>query len=93
MPAGVSPDTGTLRGDLVAVVTGMADTLASEDGALVAGVLRAMRTDTELAGLVQAQMLSGMRDGFGVILERAVRRGSSPRWSTPTWPTRPCPRW
>jgi AcrR family transcriptional regulator len=73
--AGVAPNTGSLRGDLVAVVTGMADTLASEDGALIAGVLRAMQTDPELAGLVQSQMLSGMRDGFGVILERAVRRG------------------
>lgn len=67
-------DTGTLRGDLVALLRSMADSMAGEDGPLLAGLVMAMRSDSEFA--------SQMRDTYrskraisDVIVSRAVARG------------------
>ena len=43
------PDTGTLRGDLVAWFAAMAEATAGADGPLLAGLVMAMHTDPELA--------------------------------------------
>jgi AcrR family transcriptional regulator len=43
------PDTGSLRGDLVAMLTTMAQSMTGEDGPLLAGLMMAMRSDPEFA--------------------------------------------
>jgi AcrR family transcriptional regulator len=54
-----APDTGTLRGDLVAMLRRMADTMAGQDGPLLAGLIMAMRTDPEFAQEMRALFESG----------------------------------
>jgi AcrR family transcriptional regulator len=68
-------DTGSLRGDLVAMVTRMSESMASGDGALIAGVLRAAQGDPALAELLRVQVIEGKQDGFRRLVTRAVRRG------------------
>ncbi|HEX3946272.1 MAG TPA: TetR/AcrR family transcriptional regulator [Acidimicrobiales bacterium] len=73
-----TPDTGSLRGDLISLLDHSCETLAAEDGALMAAVLWAMRTDPVLAGLMRAQMVDGKRDVVRGVVERAVARGECP---------------
>jgi AcrR family transcriptional regulator len=47
------PDTGTLRGDLVAWFTAMADMTDGAEGPLLAGLVMAMHTDPELAAEIR----------------------------------------
>jgi AcrR family transcriptional regulator len=71
---GSSPDTGTLRGDLIAKIQSMCHEFATEDGALLAGIVRAMRTDRQLADLVQQQFMEAKLSPLTNIVERAIRR-------------------
>ena len=71
----VSPDTHTLRGDLLALLGHSCKVLSAEDGALMAAVLWAMRSDPVLAGLMRAQMVDGKREVIQGMVERAVARG------------------
>ncbi len=83
MPALAVPvDTGSLRGDLLGELQLMCDTMTTEDAAIVAGVMSAMRTDAELAHLVRSQVIETKRGKFKVIIERAVERGELPTGST-----------
>lgn len=72
------PDTGTLRSDLLALLSQACEVMEAEDGALFAAVLWAMRTDADLAALMRAQMVEGKQDVVGAIVERAVARGECP---------------
>ncbi|HUA96532.1 MAG TPA: TetR/AcrR family transcriptional regulator [Acidimicrobiales bacterium] len=72
------PDTGSLRGDLLALLTFSCETMSSSDGALMASVLWAMRSDPELAGLMRAQMVEGKRDVIETLVSRAKERGECP---------------
>lgn len=76
--AEVVPDTGSLRGDLLALLQHACQAMAAEDGALMAAVLWAMRTDAALAALVRTQMVEGKRDVVQEVVERAVARGDCP---------------
>ena len=78
----VAVDTGSLRGDLLGELQLMCDTMTTEDAAIVAGVMSAMRTDAELAHLVRSQVIETKRGKFKVIIERAVERGELPTDST-----------
>jgi AcrR family transcriptional regulator len=49
-----APDTGSLRGDLVAWFSELADLVTGEEGPLLAGLVMAMRTDPELAAEMRA---------------------------------------
>lgn len=69
------PDTGTLRGDLLALLTAMRDRLAGESAALVLGLLTAMRDDPALATAVRARLIGVKRDAFAPALRRAAARG------------------
>lgn len=69
------PDTGSVRGDLLALLTHSCETLSSSDGALMASVLWAMRSDPELAGLMRAQMVEGKREVIEAVVSRAKDRG------------------
>lgn len=74
--AGSAPrDTGTLRGDLLALLTGMRDRLTGESAALVLGLLTAMRDDPALATAVRARLIGVKRDAFAPALRRAADRG------------------
>jgi AcrR family transcriptional regulator len=71
---GPLPDTGTLRGDLVAWFTAMAEMTAGADGPLLAGLVMAMHTDPELAAEIRR-----LRESKGplaaTICARAEARG------------------
>jgi AcrR family transcriptional regulator len=72
------PDTGSLRGDIIATLRVMADGIGGQDAALMAGVLRAMRSTPELAVCVRTQMLEQKRYIGRVLVERAIARGELP---------------
>jgi AcrR family transcriptional regulator len=71
-------DTGDLRGDLIQMVGHMRDGLASQDGAVILGLLNAMRGNAELAEHVRAQVLNEKRAAIGRLVERAVTRKELP---------------
>jgi len=77
------PDTGSLRGDLLVMLREIGASLAAEDGALVAGVLFAARTDPVLAGLMRAQAAEGKSAVARRIVDRAVARGEVPASADP----------
>ncbi len=78
----VDVDSGTLRGDLLATMDQLRTAITTEDGAIIAGVISAMRSDPELAQLMRSQILDSKRGKFNAIIERAVRRGELPAGST-----------
>jgi AcrR family transcriptional regulator len=75
-------DTGTLRGDLLGELGQMCTHMTSEDAAIVAGVMSAMRSDAELADLVRTQILDSKRGKFTEVIDRAVGRGELPAGTT-----------
>lgn len=71
-------DTGELRGDLIQAVTQMRDGLASQDGAVILGLLNAIRGNAELAEHVRSHVLSEKRAVIGRLVERSVTRKELP---------------
>jgi AcrR family transcriptional regulator len=71
-------DTGELRSDLIEAVGQMRDGLASQDGAVILGLLNAMRGNTELAEHVRNQVLSEKRAVIGRLVRRAAKRKELP---------------
>jgi AcrR family transcriptional regulator len=67
-------DTGDLRGDLVRTLSHMRDSLASQDGAVILGLLNAMRKNVELAEIVRDHVLSAKRSAIARLVTRAVER-------------------
>jgi AcrR family transcriptional regulator len=78
----VSVDTGSLRGDLISEMVQVCSSMSSEDAAIITGVMSAMRTDAELAGLIRSQVLDSKRGKFDGIIERAISRGELPAGSS-----------
>jgi AcrR family transcriptional regulator len=78
-----SPDTGSLRGDLLVMLDEIGTSLAAEDGAVVAGVLWAARSDPVLAGLMRAQAAEGKQAIARRIVDQAVARGEIPPGADP----------
>jgi AcrR family transcriptional regulator len=75
-PQHIEPaDTGSLRGDLIAVLGTVADGIGAHELDLLAGVLRAMRNAPEIAEILRAQMLEDKRSIGRTIVARAVARG------------------
>ncbi len=72
------PDTGSLRNDLVAFLSTMCDAVTSEDGAFIAGVLRAMQSDPVLAEQMRNQMVDAKSEVTRELVARAVGRGEVP---------------
>lgn len=77
-PCASPPDTGTLRGDLVAGLSVMARGAGCDEGELMAGVLRAMRHSPELGDCMRGQVLDRKRQTFRTVVDRAVARGELP---------------
>jgi hypothetical protein len=71
----VTPETGSLRSDLLTWLQNMGDTMQDQDGALVAAVAWAMREDPVLADLMRSQMSEGKEAVARAILEAAIERG------------------
>lgn len=68
-------DTGSLRDDLIAVISEKVRTMQSADGQLFAGLMVATRTDSDLADLMLSSMSEGAGSVHSVIFERAIARG------------------
>jgi len=68
------PDTGSLRGDLVAMMEVMAASMKSDVGPFVAGLVMAMLNDPEFAAEMRG-LQSAKRDIAAEIHARAVGRG------------------
>jgi AcrR family transcriptional regulator len=68
------PDTGTLRGDLVAWFTAMAEATAGADGPLLAGLVMAMHNDPELAAELRT-LRASKAPTAETICSRALARG------------------
>src|SRR5689334_17841338 len=71
------PDTGTLRGDLLALVAIQTGQLL-DDIHLACGLLTAMRTSPELAHVMQDHVIAEERARFGEVLARARVEQASP---------------
>lgn len=67
------PDTGTLRGDLMALVADKASD--RHDADLLAAIMQAVRQDEELAEAVRQQILEPGRERIRALVARAVDRG------------------
>jgi AcrR family transcriptional regulator len=72
---GAVPDTGSLRGDLLALVAVQTGQLL-EDVHLACGLLTQMRTSPQLAGAMQEHVVAEERARVELILERARARGA-----------------
>ena len=70
-------DTGSLRGDLVALVRDRADDLR-ENSELAAGLTSRMRASEELAALFREHIVEDERDRFRAVVGRARERGELP---------------
>ncbi len=69
-----SPDTGSLRGDLVAFLETMAISIMGEDGSIFAGLVMAMLNDPDFA--VEMRALQASKRSTAVAIHgRAVSRG------------------
>jgi len=73
----VSADTGSLRGDLMAVMRAMRGHLTDEFLAMMSGLLHAMRTDPELAGVLRSHLAEDYSAALPII-RRAADRGEVP---------------
>ncbi len=69
------PDTGSLRGDLLATTDALADSLTGDAGLRLAGLITAMRTDRALADLIRAQLDNDGRQITDTLIRRAEGRG------------------
>jgi AcrR family transcriptional regulator len=69
------PDTGSLRGDLLATLNHSRESFTEEDSSLLVGMVSAMHHDQELADLMREQIFEGKQGVFDEIVARAVRRG------------------
>jgi len=75
-----TPDTGSLRGDLLALVAIQTGQLL-DDIHLACGLLTALRTSPELAALMQDTVIAEERARFAAVLQRAGVESSSPLFS------------
>jgi AcrR family transcriptional regulator len=72
-----APDTGSLRGDLIAAVRQSADHQV-ENAHVTAGLASRLRDSAELARLVREHGVEAVRRRFLALLDRAVTRGELP---------------
>jgi AcrR family transcriptional regulator len=79
----VSADTGSLRGDLMAVMRAMGGHLTDGFLAMMSGLLHAMRTDPELAGVLRSHLADDYSAALPII-RRAAGRGEVPSGSDET---------
>jgi AcrR family transcriptional regulator len=69
------PDTGSLRGDLLAMVGHSKHEKHEHDSDLIAAIMHAVRHDAELSEAVRSQILEPGRENIRSVVRRAVERG------------------
>ena len=69
------PDTGSLRGDLLAIVGGLRESLSGEDAQLAAGLTGLLRSSDEFAALFREHVIAAERERYRLLLDRAAARG------------------
>jgi AcrR family transcriptional regulator len=69
------PDTGSVRGDLVAMLNHSRESFTEEDSGLLIGMVSAMHHDQELSDLMRQQMSEAKQGLYDEIVSRAVQRG------------------
>ena len=73
------PDTGTLRGDLLAALRSWVRAVTrTPAGRILAGLIAAAQDDPELAAAWRARVLEPMRGQHRIMLRRAIARGEIP---------------
>lgn len=75
----VLADTGTLRGDLLALVGQLADIIGKQDLALLTGVFAGMRNDPQLADALRCDLFTDKTALTMAVFERATMRGEPVR--------------
>ncbi len=70
-----APDTGSLRGDLLAVVELMLTYMAGVDGGLVSGMAAAIRSDPGFGRLLEARLHEPKMQVLSAVVARAQARG------------------
>ena len=76
-------DTGSLRGDLLAIVNTMLEKMSGVDGALICGMATAVRADARLGKMLLADKEAHTQRVAGLIVSRAQTRGELPDNSDP----------
>jgi hypothetical protein len=69
------PDTGSLRGDLIAGCRNFIDRLSSDEGKLMLAVMTAQARDPELATAMRAATYDDKRRSCRILADRAIARG------------------
>jgi AcrR family transcriptional regulator len=68
------PDTGSLRGDLLEMLTSSREQMTEDFLALMGGLVQTMRQDAELRGALWTHLVDNV-GAFGPIIRRAADRG------------------
>lgn len=68
-------DTGSLRGDLIEIITEKVKAMKSEDGQFIRGLMTAARTDGDLAAALTSSIAEYASTAHGAIFDRARARG------------------
>ncbi|MEX0892510.1 MAG: TetR/AcrR family transcriptional regulator [Gemmatimonadota bacterium] len=69
------PDTGSIRGDLLALMHGAVDLYSGQSGRLMPGLIAAMAREPSVAAAVRHGFLVPRRAALRAVLERGVARG------------------
>jgi AcrR family transcriptional regulator len=72
------PDTGSFRGDLLAVLTDIAAAVRGDMGRIISGLVSAMPHDRELGRAVRDVVLAPFKEAAQALLRRAQQRGEVP---------------
>jgi AcrR family transcriptional regulator len=78
-----APDTGTLRGDLVALMTRACEVASSPGGTVIAGLMSAAAHNPELAAALYRCTYEAKRSVHETIIGRAMARGEIPAGTSP----------
>lgn len=68
-------NTGSLRGDLIEIITEKVKAMKSEDGQFIRGLMTAARTDGDLAAVLTSSLAEYASTAHASIFERARARG------------------
>ncbi|HYO39248.1 MAG TPA: TetR/AcrR family transcriptional regulator [Nocardioidaceae bacterium] len=68
-------DTGSYRGDMLAILRGWADFFASPRGAVATAIVGAMPQDPELAAAFRGGVIAWRKEAMAETLTRAIERG------------------
>lgn len=68
-------DTGSLRGDMLAILRAMTNTMTGPTGQIMTGVMVVIQRDPELASAVRTSIIAGRQHIIQAMFDRALFRG------------------